>query len=276
MRRASRSRKAGAHAVSYVVEGRTERAEAASEIILCGGAVNSPQLLMLSGIGPAAHLSALGIPVVADIAGVGENLQDHPMVSVCYVSSQPVSLANANHATSIARYLLTHDGPLASNVAECGGFVRTRPGVGRPDLQFHFAPGYYLDHGFRTIDGHGFTFGPTLTRPESRGRIRLRTGDPFDPPLIDPNYLGRDADRLTMLEGIRIARRIAAQRAFEPFRRGGGLSRRAVYNRRGTRRIPAQHGGNAISSDRHVQDGRRTSWRLSIRSCGCAASTVCV
>ena len=162
MRRASRSRKGRAHAVSYVVEGRTERAEAASEIILCGGAVNSPQLLMLSGIGPAAHLSALGIPVVADLAGVGENVQDHPAVSVCYVSSQPVSLANANHATSVARYLMTHDGPLASNVAECGGFVRTRPGAGRPDLQFHFAPGYYLDHGFRTIDGHGFTFGPTL------------------------------------------------------------------------------------------------------------------
>src|SRR5206468_737936 len=203
--------KGRAHAVSYVVQGRTERAEAASEIILCGGAVNSPQLLMLSGIGPAAHLSAMGIPVVADLAGVGGNLQDHPAVSVCYVSSQPVSMANASLATSMARYLLTHDGPLASNVAECGGFVRTRPGVGRPDLQFHFAPGYYLDHGFRTIDGHGFTFGPTLTRPESRGRILLRSGDPFHPPLIDPNYLGRDADRLTMLEGIRIARRIAAQ-----------------------------------------------------------------
>ena len=175
-----------ARGVEYIRDGRTEEARAEREVVLAGGAVNSPQLLMLSGIGPADQLRAHGIDVVAELPGVGENLQDHPVVAVCYRASKPVSLANATSLPNVARYLVSKSGPLSSNVAECGGFVRTRDGLDRPDIQFHFAPGYFLDHGFRIVEGHGFTFGPTLVRPASVGWLRLRSDKPTDPPLIQP------------------------------------------------------------------------------------------
>jgi len=210
----------GAHArgVRYVRNGKTETARAEREVVLAGGAVNSPQLLLLSGIGPADQLKRLGIKVAVDLPGVGENLQDHPIVPICYRSRVPVSLANATRITNLARYLARRRGPLTSNVAEAGGFVHTRVGLDRPDLQFHFAPGFFLDHGFRTVEGHGFSFGPTLLRPESRGWIRLRSADPADHPLIQPNYLEAEADLQVLVDGIKMAREIARGKAFDPFR----------------------------------------------------------
>jgi choline dehydrogenase len=173
---------------------------------------------MLSGIGPADQLKGLGIRPVADPPGVGANLQDHPVVPICYRSKLPVSLANATQFINLARYLIRKTGPLTSNVAEAGGFVHTRTGRDRPDVQFHFAPGVFLEHGFRTIQGHGFTFGPTLVRPESRGWLRLRSATPADPPLIQPNYLEADEDLRALVEGIRMAREIARAKALDPYR----------------------------------------------------------
>jgi choline dehydrogenase len=204
--------------VRYVLDGKAEEARAQREVILAGGAVNSPQVLMLSGIGRADHLRRLGISVVADLPGVGANLQDHPCVPSCWRSKQPVSLASAASLPNLIRYLVGHRGPLTSNVGEGGGFVRTRPNLDRPDLQFHFAPAYFLDHGFRVVEGHGFTIGPTLVRPESRGWIRLRSDNPADPPLIDPNYLQAESDLKILLDGLRLARRIAQAPAMERYR----------------------------------------------------------
>ncbi len=207
-----------ARGIEYLRDGRTEEVRAEREVVLAGGAVNSPQLLMLSGIGPADQLRGLDIDVVADLPGVGENLQDHPVVPVCYRATKPVSLANATSLSNVIRYLVAKSGKLASNVAECGGFVRTRDGLDRPDIQFHFAPGFFLDHGFRTVEGHGFTFGPTLVRPQSVGWLRLRSSDPTDPPLIQPNYLAAGSDLQSLIDGLRIGRKIVRAKAMETFR----------------------------------------------------------
>ena len=204
--------------VEYVREGRTERAAAAREVILCGGAVNSPQLLMLSGVGAADELRRLGIAPVADLPGVGRNLQDHLIVAVAYACTRPVSLASAEAVRNVVSYLLLRRGPLTSNVGEAGGFVRTDASLAAPDLQFHFGPVYYISHGFVRPEGHGFSIGPTLIRPRSRGHITLRSADPFEPPSIEPCYLEDGSDLRTLVEGVRLARELAHTKALEGFR----------------------------------------------------------
>jgi choline dehydrogenase len=204
--------------VEFDHNGRSDRASAAREVILSGGTANSPHLLMLSGVGPAEHLKVLGIPVVVDLPGVGGNLQDHMIVAVAYECTQPVSLANAETFPNLLRYFLFRKGPLTSNVAEAGGFVKTRADLVAPDMQLTFGPVYYLDHGFTRPEGHGFTLGPTQLRPQSRGTITLRSADPFDPPAIQPNYLASDVDLQVFVEGIRLCRRLAQTKAFDRFR----------------------------------------------------------
>jgi choline dehydrogenase len=228
--RANLAVKTGAHATRIVVEGSRAvgvefgRAGALSvvrarkDVLLCGGAVNSPQLLMLSGIGPAEQLRSLAIPLVVDLAGVGENLQDHLVVSVAYECRQPISMARADTVANLLRYLLLRRGPFTSNIGEVGGFVRTRADLPAADLQFHFGPAYFLEHGFKTPEGHGFTLGPTLLRPRSRGRIALASRDPFQAPLIEPNYLAEPADLEVLVAGVKLARRIAQAEAFAPYR----------------------------------------------------------
>ncbi len=209
-----RGRAAG---VEYVGGGQRGRARATREVLLCGGTVNSPQLLMLSGIGPADHLRSLGIDVACELPGVGENLQDHLAIMVAYECRRPVTLANAERVASLLSYLLLRRGPLTSNVAEAGAFVTTQPGARLPDIQFHFGPAWFVEHGFGNPAGHGFTFGPTLLRPQSRGRVRLRSADPLMPPAIHANYLTQSADVAPLVAGIRLSRRLAATRAFGDF-----------------------------------------------------------
>jgi choline dehydrogenase len=204
-------------AVRYVQNGASEQARASREIILCGGAVNSPQLLMLSGVGPADDLRSLSIPVTADLPGVGENLQDHLATFIAYKCSQPVTLASAEKLGNVFSFLLFKKGPLTSNVAEAGGFVKTKSDLPAPDLQFHFAPVYFIHHGFTQVEGHGFTFGPTLLQPKSVGRLRLRSNDPFAPPAIEPNYLASESDMQVLVEGFKFARALARQKSFAPF-----------------------------------------------------------
>lgn len=204
--------------VEYIAEGATKTATAVHEVILCGGAVNSPQLLLLSGIGPAAELQRAGVRVSHDLPGVGKNLQDHPMVSVGYFCTKPVSLASAESLPNLLRYILFKRGPLASNVAEAGIFVRTRDGLALPDLQLIFGPAYYVNHGFDTRKEHCFGFGPTLIAPESRGEITLRSADPLAAPAIRANYLACERDLRVIAEGVRLCRRIAHTKAFEPYR----------------------------------------------------------
>src|SRR3984885_925871 len=200
--------------VEYVHDGREHSVQAAREIILCGGAINSPQLLMLSGIGPARELEELGVKVAFDLPGVGANLQDHMFLPVAYKCKRPITLAKAETLLSFLHYAIFRRGMLTSCIAEAGAFLRTRPDADRPNLQYHFGPVYYLNHGFDRPSGHGFSIGPTLIRAESRGRIRLRTTFPMDPPIIEPNYLSNDSDVETLVAGIELARRIAAARVF--------------------------------------------------------------
>jgi choline dehydrogenase len=184
-----------------------ERAE--REIILSAGAIASPQLLMLAGIGPADHLRTLGIPITCNLPGVGSNLQDHPAVSLAFECTEPVSLASAESLANLLRYMAFKNGPLTSNVGECGGFIKTSASAPAPDIQYHFAPGYFIEHGFQQIKEHAFTFGPTLIRPYSRGRITLRSSNPLDSPQIRANYFADSRDTEAMLEGIKLARTLA-------------------------------------------------------------------
>lgn len=195
---------------------RQERAE--REVILCAGAIGTPQLLMLSGIGPAGHIRQFSIPMVCDLPGVGKNLQDHPSVGLIYLSLAPVSLLNTEKLSSSLRYLCFKDGPLTSNVGEAGGFVKVSSVSPTPDIQFHFGPGYFKNHGLEKIAEHAFSFGPTVVRPHSLGSITLRSSNPLDSPRICANYFSDSRDLDAMVEGIKVARAISRSPALAKYR----------------------------------------------------------
>ena len=207
----------------------------AGEIVLCGGAINSPQLLQLSGIGPADALRALGIAPVADLPGVGRNLQDHLLVRIEHACTQPITLQSLTRADraalALAQALLFRSGPAASFPLAAGFMLRSGPGVEEPDLQGHFLPGLTtaslrvpgLAGPVRRGGGHGFMANVTVMRPASRGCIALRSADPLAPPLIRANYLSDPRDRDTLRQGVRMLRAIFAQPAFARVR-GAELS----------------------------------------------------
>ena len=188
-------------------------ARAQGEVILAAGALASPHLLMLSGIGPAEQLREHGIAVAVDLPGVGENLQDHPAMSYAWEVPGGGSLADAEKPKALFEFLLRRTGPLTSTVAEAFAFVRSRTGLAQPDLQFHFGPGYFVNHGFDEYDGHAVTLGPVLVAPRSRGWLRLRSADPTDEPRILTNSLAAPEDAAAMVAGARLARQIASSEA---------------------------------------------------------------
>jgi choline dehydrogenase len=202
-----------ASGVRYRRGGREKVASAGRDVVLSAGALGSPQLLLLSGIGPREQLEALGIPVVADLPGVGSNLQDHPYLTSVWDVPRG-SLADAESPKAMLEYLLRRSGPLTSTVAEAIAFVRSKPGLAQPDLQFHFAPAYFVDNGFQEYEGHAITMGPALVAPRSRGWVRLRSTDPTDKPRILTNSLAEPEDVAALVAGTRLAREIAAA---EPF-----------------------------------------------------------
>jgi choline dehydrogenase len=201
--------------------GRIERVHAQREVLLAAGAIGSPQLLLLSGVGPAEDLRQMGLTVVADSPEVGRNLQDH--LDFCTVSrcTQPISYDfNRRQEVVVAlRYFLTHSGPGVSNIAEAGAFVRSRlaPDT-RPDLQLHFVPAQLDDHGRNRLPGHGFTVHACVLRPHSRGTISLRSPRPEDPPRIHAGYLTGAGDLEALLEGVRLARDIIRAAPFAAYR----------------------------------------------------------
>ena len=210
-----------ASGVAYSVGGQPYAEGAAREVLVCGGALNSPQLLMLSGIGPAAHLREIGIEVRADLPGVGENLQDHLDICTMQRCTQPVTYDKTNDALIALKYYLLKQGPGTSNIAETGAFLRSRLAEdARPDIQFHFVPAQLDDHGRNQLPGFGYTVHACYLRPRSRGRLTLASDNPTDKVRIEAGYLsdpeGRDLQM--MLECVRMSREIFAQPAFEPFR----------------------------------------------------------
>jgi len=206
--------------IEYVKNGVTHSVSAAKEIILSAGAINSPQLLLNSGIGPATELSVLGIDVVHDSAAVGKNLQDHYVVDHTYRSTQPTLNNDLNPWTGKLwagiKYILARQGPLARNINHAGGFFRTRPELTRPNMQLYFCPLSYrrTPAGTRPLMNPdpfaAFQVGVSPCRPTSRGYLRLKSSDPMQPPVIQPNYLATEHDRQEILEGVQFLRRLAA------------------------------------------------------------------
>ncbi len=206
--------------VTITRKGKTRRFSA-GEVILCGGAINSPQLLMLSGIGPADHLRATGIEVQQDLKGVGQNLQDHLDICTLISSSSHDTYDKLNRVFAGLKYLLGKNGPVSSNLAEAGGFVVSKLASDkRPDIQFHFVPALLDDHGRNRLPGRGMTIHACPLRPKSRGYLDLVSADPTKAPCIQPNYLEDPADLDLMLEGARLAREIFMQKAFDGIRTG--------------------------------------------------------
>jgi choline dehydrogenase len=205
----------GKRAVGVEIDGEIVRAR---EVVLCGGAVNSPQLLLLSGIGPSDELERHGIPVVHELPGVGANLQDHLAAGALYESRKPLTLYSAESPRQILRYLLLRKGMLTSNVAEAAAFVRSRGELNAPDLELLFTPVLFEGEGLEPPSAHGFTIGVVLLQPRSSGSIRLRSADPFAAPAIEPRYLSAAGDLETLVHGVELARQVAAMPALEEFR----------------------------------------------------------
>ncbi|MBN9231140.1 MAG: choline dehydrogenase [Legionella sp.] len=204
---------------------KTEDLLARKEVILSAGTIGSPQLLLLSGVGPRADLEALGIPVVHDLPGVGKNLQDHLDIHVTCLDKTRTSLsfspANWPRLLKAAwQYFTKHRGELTSNYTQAVGFVKSDAEQAVPDLQWHFAASMYTNSArslYPVFRHHGFILMTCHLYPQSRGSIRLRSKNPYDPPLIDPNYLSHEKDLHALTQGIKKARDLLKQPAFAPY-----------------------------------------------------------
>jgi choline dehydrogenase len=211
--------------VNYVTNGVTRSARARGEVIVCGGVFNSPQLLQLSGIGPADLLRGFGIEVVRDAPAVGHHLQDHFYVRLAYRCTKPITmneLANSmpRKIMAMARYVFFKDGPLAANGVTCGAFGRSDPRLERPDLQFNFSPFSYASRGPAGAVAHefpGFSLSAVHLRPDARGTVLLKSPDPLAPPAIQFNFLRTRHDLQALTAGMRMARGFTRQPSLAPY-----------------------------------------------------------
>jgi choline dehydrogenase-like flavoprotein len=199
--------------VEYEQHGRIRRLLARREVIVSSGVFQSPQLLMLSGVGDGGALGQLGIPVTHHLPGVGQNLHDHPDFVFAYTSDEPhligLSAKAAPRVLAAAiEYVRRRRGPMASNIAEGGGFLKTRPDLPSPDLQLHFGVTAIDDHGRRLHPGQGFSCHVALLHPKSRGSVRLQSADPAKPPAIDPKFLDEPEDLEAMVAGFKLTRKL--------------------------------------------------------------------
>ena len=199
-----------------------ETVRADAEVIVCGGAVQSPQILQLSGIGKADDLRAMGIEVKADSPDVGANLQDHLDVTIVHACTKKITgyskQAGIKKLGVGLNYIFRKQGPGRDNFLQAGGFLSTREGLIAPDIQLHFVNAAMLDHANTDLGEDGFTIHACQLRPESKGRIGLMSADPFDDPLIDPNYLASETDRRVMRDAAKMTMDIAQQQAFDAYR----------------------------------------------------------
>jgi len=240
--------------IEYRRNGHTVKALARGEVILSLGAIASPHLLLVSGIGPAAHLAETGVTPLHDLPGVGQNYRDHVAISVKQACTQPVSLFNFFNplvaAKAMAQFAILNGGPLAKPSMEAVAYLRTMPGSELPDIKIHFVMALYEAMGKKIIRQHGFFAHVDLLRPESVGEIRLASNDPFAAPLIDPNILATTNDMALARSAIRAVRKIFAQPAFDPFR--------------GAELRP----GDALTSDGELDTYIRETATADIHTCG--------
>jgi choline dehydrogenase len=208
--------------VEYSQRGIPHLVRADREVIVSSGAINSPQLMMLSGVGPASHLQEHEIPVVADLPGVGQNLQDHLELYVQYECTKPITLYAStrpwNQVLIGAEWFLFHTGMGASAHLEAGGFIRSKPGIEHPNLQYHFLPSVVWDHGRIMPDRHAFQAHVGPMRPTSVGELRLQSSDSRQHPIIQPNYLTTENDVREMRDAVKLSREIFEQPAFNAYR----------------------------------------------------------
>ena len=209
--------------IAYSQKGKISEIKAAREVILCGGAFASPQLLLLSGIGPAEELKGYGIDVAHDLKGVGKNLQDHIDYVSAYKSSSRdtmgISLGGGiDLFKGISEWRKKRTGIISSPLAEYGAFLKTDPSLSRPDIQLHFVIGPLDDHARKTHLGHGYSCHVCVLRPESRGYVGLNSKDPLAAPLIDPNFLAEQTDLDTLVKGVRQMQKILDAPAFDSYR----------------------------------------------------------
>jgi len=210
-----------ARGIDYTVKGQTHRAYAEREVILSGGAINSPQLLQLSGIGAPDHLRGLGIEVKHALPGVGENLNDHPDVVIQHRCKQPVTLFPVSrgprkYLTGL-QWFLNRRGHAATNHFEAGAFIRSQPGIEHPDLQLTFMPLAVIPGSVDTVPEHAFQVHLDLMRPKSLGHVKIRSDNAKDPPAIRFNYMKDPRDRADMRAGVRLTREVLAQKSMQPF-----------------------------------------------------------
>ena len=203
--------------VTFRQGGTEHTVTARREVVLCGGAINSPHLLMLSGIGPSAQLAEHGIDGKVELAGVGANLQDHTLVPLLWYTRGTTDLGELSNLRNLTRWKVRGTGPLSSNVAEAGAFLSSRDGLPAPDLQIHVAPSGFYDNGFHEPTSRMFTAAPGLVSVQSRGSIRLRSADPMWHPAIDPAYLEDQTDLDALLVGMRRTWEICTQGALAAY-----------------------------------------------------------
>lgn len=208
--------------VEYLRGGKLQIARAEREVILAAGAINSPQLLMLSGVGEGAHLAEHGLRVIHDLPGVGQGLQDHLAVTVKFEATQPISLFKYFNpwrgALTLGQYLALRRGALADSGMEASAFIKSDPALAEPDIKLLLVMALYSNHGRELTPRHGFAAHTNVIRPQSRGSVRLRSADPFAPPLIDQNYLADEQDRRIAREAVRRAREVFSMPAFDGLR----------------------------------------------------------
>ncbi|HEX3910741.1 MAG TPA: GMC family oxidoreductase N-terminal domain-containing protein [Solirubrobacteraceae bacterium] len=197
--------------------GQLRELRAEREVILCGGAYNSPQLLMLSGVGPAEHLAMREIEVLLDQPAVGENLSDHPAAQLVWTTPEPESLLLALEPAALAEYEATQTGPFASNLAEAGGFARVGEDAPAPDIQFHVAPVHIVEEGMRDPEAHGVWASPCLLTEQSRGTVRLASKDPTAKPIVHNAFYTAGDDMQRMVAGLRLLLDICGRPAMKPY-----------------------------------------------------------
>ncbi len=219
--------------VAASADGRELRLQAEREVILSAGTYNSPQLLMLSGVGPAEHLAEHGIETLVDRPAVGENLADHAATELLWMAGEPTDRAARRRRRSAKLLLATQTGAFGSNLAETGAFVRIGDGVAAPDVQFHAAPVQFLDEGAGEPEAHGFWISPCLLTPESRGSVRLASGDPDERPIVRNAFYSAAGDLPRMVKALRLALEVCQQPALkawcaEPFTAPDGEDEQAL------------------------------------------------